>query len=67
MTAPTYLVFRRTCRNWEQFAHARKFVQARGLTYEQARQMCEDYNNSRNSTQIRKGTKFEFTNESNFG
>ncbi len=32
-----------------------------GLTYDQAKQRCADYNNNLTSAQIRKGTKLEFT------
>jgi hypothetical protein len=47
--------------NWDQFASARKITQSTGLTYEQARQECEQFNNNRTPAQIRKGTKKEFT------
>jgi hypothetical protein len=56
-----YRTFKRSCVNWAQFASARKMTEDTGLTYEQARQRCEDFNNNRTSAQIRKGTKMEFT------
>jgi hypothetical protein len=40
-------------------------TESTGLTYEQARQQCEEYNNNRTAAQIRKGTKMEFINEGN--
>ena len=59
---PTYYrTFLRSCVDWKSFAKARKITQETGLTYEQALARCEAYNTSRNSRQIRKGTKMEFT------
>jgi len=45
------------------FLRGRKITEETGLTYEQARQRCEDFNKNRNSRQIRKGTMLEFTAE----
>lgn len=45
------------------FLRGRKMTEETGLTYEQARQRCEDYNNNRTSTQKHKGTMLEFTEE----
>jgi TRAP-type uncharacterized transport system substrate-binding protein len=59
----TYKTFIRSCRNWQQFANARKITQETGLTYEQAKQRCEEYNANRTSRQLQKGTKLEFTAE----
>jgi hypothetical protein len=59
----TYKTFKRSCRNWQEFARARKITESTGLTYEQARQQCEYFNNNRTPAQIRKGTKLEFTAE----
>ena len=59
----TYKTFIRSCTNWQQFARARKITQERGLTYDQARDRCQQYNDNRNARQIRKGTKLEFTEE----
>jgi len=59
----TYRTFKRSCRNWQEFASARKLTQETGLTLEQAKQRCEDFNNNRTSAQVRKGTKLEFTME----
>jgi hypothetical protein len=45
------------------FLRGRKITQDTGLSYEAARQKCEDYNKNRNSRQIKKGTMLEFTAE----
>ena len=55
-----YRTFKRSAVNWQQFASAWKITVETGLTYEQAQQRCEEYNNNRTSVQIRKGTKLEF-------
>ena len=55
-----YKTFIRSCTDWKSFFKARKITQETGLTYEQARQRCEDYNKNRTSRQIRKGTMLEF-------
>ena len=59
----TYRTFKRSCRNWKEFGSARKITVDRGLTYEEARRQCEQFNNNRTSAQIRKGTKLEFMAE----
>lgn len=56
-----YTVFIRSCRNWEEFASATKRVVNRGLTLNEAREKCEQYNANRSSAQISAGTKMEFT------
>ena len=61
--AETYRTFKRSCRNWTEFASARKMTEDRGLSYEQARERCEEFNRNRTSAQIRKGTKMEFEKE----
>jgi hypothetical protein len=61
--AQFYKTFKRSCTGWKSFAAARKITQSTGLTYEQARQECEQFNNNRTPAQIRKGTKLEFTTE----
>jgi len=58
-----YKTFKRSCTNWEQFGNARKITEDTGLTYEQARERCEQFNNNRTAAQVRKGTKLEFTAE----
>jgi hypothetical protein len=59
----SYRTFLRSCKNWQEFASARKVTQERGLTYNEARAACEDYNENRTSRQIAKGTKMEFEEE----
>lgn len=59
----TYKTFIRSCRNFQEFASARKITQETGLTYDQARQRCKEFNDNRSSRQIRKGTRLEFTAE----
>lgn len=56
-----YKTFKRSCTNWSSFASARKITEETGLTYEQASQRCQEFNNNRTPAQIRKGTKLEFT------
>lgn len=58
-----YKTFKRSCTNWKQFGSGRKITEETGLTYDQARQRCEEFNKNRNSRQIRKGTMLEFTAE----
>jgi len=60
---PTYQTFKRSARNWEEFSSARKLSDMRGLTLEEARQRCEEWNRDRDAAQIRRGTKLEFTTE----
>lgn len=59
----TYRTFKRSARSFEEFARARKITEERGLTYEQARQRCQEYNDNRTAAQIHKGTKLEFERE----
>ncbi len=61
MNATFYKTFKRSCTNFQQFGSARKMTVETGLTYEQAKERCEQFNNNRTSAQIRKGTKLEFT------
>ena len=60
---PTYKTFKRSVTNWEQFSKGRKVTEETGLSYETARQRCEEFNKNRNARQIRKGTMLEFTQE----
>ncbi len=59
----TYRTFKRSARNWEEFASARKSTVDTGLTYDEARERCKEYNENRTSRQIAKGTKLEFDSE----
>jgi hypothetical protein len=58
-----YRVFQRSCTNWQEFARARKTTIRTGLTAEEALQMCARFNDNRTPAQVRKGTKYEFTEE----
>lgn len=58
-----YRTFKRSCTNWQEFARARKVTEDTGLTYEQARERCEEFNKNRTPRQKRKGTKMEFERE----
>ena len=57
----TYTVFKRSCRNWEEFGRARKTIVRRGLTLAEAYRMCEIGNHDRTAAEIKRGTKYEFT------
>lgn len=59
----TYRTFIRSCRNWQEFAKARKITQDRGLSYEQARERCQQYNENLTARQVKRGTKMEFDQE----
>lgn len=56
----TYRTFIRSCRDFKEFAKARKYTVEVGLTLAEARARCEAYNAARNAAQLRKGTKMEF-------
>jgi hypothetical protein len=59
----TYTVFKRSATDFQSFAKARKIIQRRGLSVEDARKMCNDFNDNRTAAQIRTGTKLEFERE----
>jgi hypothetical protein len=59
----TYKTFKRSCRNWNEFSSGRKITDETGLSYEQAKQRCNNFNSNLTSRQKRKGTKMEFTAE----
>ena len=59
----TYKTFIRSARNFRELATARKKTVRTGLSYEQAFADCEAYNNNRDPSQIRAGTKMEFTRD----
>ena len=48
------------------FLRGRKITEETGLSYEVARQRCEDFNKNRTAAQIRRGTMLEFTCEGNY-
>lgn len=58
-----YRTFKRSCRNFREFASARKITDDRGLTYEEARRRCQEFNANLTADQRRKGTKLEFERE----
>ena len=60
---PTYKTFIRSCTNFEEFAIAEKSDQSIGLTLDEARQECAEFNNNRDEEQIEAGTKMEFERE----
>ena len=59
----TYRTFTRSCRNWREFASARKMTRGTGLTYDEAREACKRFNANLSPAQARRGTKLEFTAE----
>lgn len=59
----TYRTFIRSCKNWTEFARARKRTVDRGLSWSQAKEDCKEYNNNRSPRQISKGTMMEFVLE----
>lgn len=61
--APTYKTFKRSAKSWSQFVSARKIVVDTGLTYEQAREACREFNSNLTAKQKSKGTKLEFIEE----
>jgi len=56
-----YKTFKRSATDFKSFASARKMTDETGLTYEQARERCEQFNANLTPAQQRKGTKLEFT------
>ena len=60
---PTYYTFKRSCRNWREFAQAEKITVETGLTYEEARAACKDFNDNLIEAEQEAGTKLEFTEE----
>jgi len=59
----TYTVFKRSATDFQSFAKARKIVQRRGMSLEDARKMCDDFNDNRTEAQKRASTKLEFESE----
>ncbi len=55
-----YRTFKRSARNWEELASARKVTDQRGLTFEQAKERCAQWNKARTHAQVVRGTKLEF-------
>jgi hypothetical protein len=59
----TYKTFLRSARNFEEFACAEKIEQSTGLSYEEARAECGQFNDNRSEAEIEAGTKMEFIRE----
>ncbi len=59
----TYKTFKRSVKNWTEFANARKTTVSTGLTRQQAFENCAWFNENRTPSQIANGTKMEFTEE----
>lgn len=57
---PTYRTFKRSARNFREFANRRKRTVDRGLTYDEARRACENYNKELTSNEKTRGTMMEF-------
>ena len=58
-----YLVFKRSATNFSTFAQARKYRIKIVDTIEHARRLCDEFNDNRTKSQIRRGTKYEFTSD----
>jgi len=56
-----YRVFKRSARNWREFASARKYTVRTRLTHAEALRMCDALNAELTAPQIKRGTKYEFT------
>lgn len=59
----TYKTFVRSCTNFREFASARKITKRTRLSEAEARAMCKDFNDRRNSRQMQAGTKMEYEAE----
>jgi len=60
---PTYYTFKRSCRNWREFASAEKETVETGLSYTEAREACQQFNANLTEAEQEAGTKLEFTEE----
>lgn len=61
MNTGTFWVFKRSARNWKEFAEAPKRVVETGLTYDEARELCATNNAKLSESEQERGTKYEFT------
>lgn len=59
----TYYTFTRSARNWLEFASAEKATRTEGLTYEEAREECQQFNANLTEAEQEAGTKLEFTED----
>ena len=58
-----YLVFKRSATSWRSFSQARKYRIKVVQTAEDALRLCDEFNSNRSPSQIRRGTKYEFTSD----
>lgn len=56
----TYKTFKRSATSFSEFRSARKITEETGLTHDEARERCQEFNNNRTPRQVSKGTKLEF-------
>jgi len=56
-----YKTFKRSCTNWKEFGKSRKITVDTDLTFSQAQERCQEFNENRTKAQIRKGTMMELT------
>lgn len=56
-------IFKRSARNFEEFANARKETVEYVDTEDDAIEKCRDFNSNRTPEEIAKGTKLEWTRE----
>ncbi len=61
--AKTYRTFLRSANNFEEFSSAEKREVDTCLLWKDARQACDEWNNSRSKRDILSGTKLEFEEE----
>lgn len=59
----SYRTFKRSARNFREFASAEKIEDETGLTYGEARDRCLDYNADLTDREKEEGTKMEFEEE----
>ena len=59
----TCTTFLRSARNFQEFASAEKTIQDTGLSYEEAREACLNFNSNLTEKEIELGTKMEFTED----
>ena len=60
----TYRTFKRSCRNWKEFANSsRKLTEERGLTLAEAIRFCDNANKNLTPAQKKRGTMYEFESE----
>jgi len=63
MSDHCFKTFTRSCTDWRSFATARKTTVDRNLTEAEARRACDRFNDNLSATQVRRGTKMEYTRQ----